>query len=232
MQFQGNEGLTGEGDVFFIMREKNDPAIIFPMIQLLEKAVRLKSFLIFMLLMPFCWSIIEMLIAAFRANPLQELLISTGESAVWLLVLLLWISPLRMIFPRFTILRSLQSQKRILGLGIFFYVLLHFLIYLVDRANLQEIAEDLFRVFLLSGLVAFLILLAMALTSSNRKIRQLGAKRWKMLHRGVYLAAGLILLHMLLKEKSDPLQAWLLFLPLTFAELLRFGQWLRKRRPT
>jgi len=84
----------------------------------------------------------------------------------------------------------------------------------------------------LSGLVAFLILLAMAMTSSNRKIRQLGAKRWKMLHRAVYLAAGLILLHMLLKEKSDPLQAWLLFLPLTAAELLRFGQWFRKRRPT
>ena len=202
------------------------------MIQLLEKAVRLKSFLTFMLLLPLCWIIIDMLIDPFRANPLQELLISTGESAVWLLVLLLWISPLRMIFPSFTILRSLQSQKRILGLGIFFYVLLHFLIYLVDRADLQEIAEDLFRVFLLSGLVAFLILLAMALTSSNRKIRQLGAKRWKMLHRAVYLAAGLILLHMLLKEKSDPLQAWLLFLPLTAAELLRFGQWFRKRRPT
>ena len=202
------------------------------MIQLLEKGIRSKSFLTFMLHMPLCWIIIEMLIDPFRANPLQELLISTGESAVWLLVLLLWISPLRMIFPGFTILRSFQSQKRILGLGIFSYVMLHFLIYLVDRADLQEIAEDLFRVFLLSGLVAFLILLAMALTSSNRKIRQLGAKRWKMLHRAVYLAAGLILLHMLLKEKSDPLQAWLLFLPLTVAEILRFGQWFRKRRPT
>ena len=200
------------------------------MIQLLEKGFRSKRFLILLLHAPLCWIIIEMLIDPFRANPLQELLISTGESAVWLLVLLLWISPLRMVFPGFTIFRSLQSQKRILGLGIFSYVLLHFLIYLVDRADLQEIAEDLFRVFLLSGLVAFLILLAMALTSSNRKIRQLGAKRWKMLHRAVYLAAVLILLHMLLKEKSDPLQAWLLFLPLTAAELLRFGHWFRKRR--
>ena len=69
------------------------------MIQLLEKAVRLKSFLIFMLLVPLCWIIIDMLIDPFRANPLQELLISTGESAVWLLVLVLWISPLRMVFP-------------------------------------------------------------------------------------------------------------------------------------
>ncbi|MEC7562997.1 MAG: hypothetical protein VX662_04800, partial [SAR324 cluster bacterium] len=88
------------------------------MIQLLEKGIRSKIFLSFMLHMPLCWIIIEMLIDPFRANPLQELLISTGESAVWLLVLLLWISPLRMIFPGFTILRSLQSQKRILGLGI------------------------------------------------------------------------------------------------------------------
>ena len=78
------------------------------MIQLLEKAVRSKSFLILMLLVPLCWIIIEMLIDPFRANPLQELLISTGESAVWLLVLLLWISPLRMVFPGFTIFRSLR----------------------------------------------------------------------------------------------------------------------------
>ena len=128
------------------------------MIQLLEKGIRSKWFLLLLLLLPLCWIIIEMLIDPFRPNPLQELLISTGESAVWLLVLLLWISPMRMVFPGFTILRSLQSKKRILGLGIFSYVLLHFLIYLVDRADLQEIAEDLFRVFLLSGLVAFLIL--------------------------------------------------------------------------
>ena len=74
------------------------------MIQLLEKGFRSKRFLILLLHVPLCWIIIEMLIDPFRANPLQELLISTGESAVWLLVLLLWISPLRMVFPGFTIL--------------------------------------------------------------------------------------------------------------------------------
>jgi sulfoxide reductase heme-binding subunit YedZ len=126
-------------------------------------------------------------------------------------------------------LQALQAQKRVLGLGVFSYVLLHFLIYLVDRADLQEIVEDLFRVFLLCGLAAFSILILMALTSSNRKIRQLGAKRWKILHRAVYAAAGMILLHMLLKEKSDPLQAWLLFLPLAGAEILRLIVWLRNR---
>ena len=175
------------------------------------------------------WIIIELLFDSIQANPLQELLISTGETAVWLLVGLLWISPLRRAFPRSQILRALQSQKRVLGLGVFSYVLFHFLIYLVDRADLHEIVEDLFRVFLLSGLAAFSILILMALTSSNRKIRQFGAKRWKILHRAVYVSAGMILLHMLLKEKSDPLQALLLFLPLAGAEILRLIVWLRNR---
>ena len=76
--------------------------------------------------------------------------------------------------------------------------------------------------------MAFLILLILALTSTNQKIRKLGAKRWKMIHRTIYVAAGFVLLHMLLKEKSDPLEVWLLFLPLMFAEILRFISWLKK----
>ena len=197
--------------------------------EILERSLRKRSFLLMLLLLPLIWIIFDLLFDPIKANPLQELLISTGETSVRLLVGLLWISPLRLAFPGSRILQALQSQKRVLGLGVFFYVLLHLLIYLVDRTDIYEIVEDLFRVFLLSGLAAFSILILMALTSSNRKIRQLGAKRWKILHRAVYVAAGMILLHMLLKEKSDPLQAWLLFLPLAGVEILRLIVWLRNR---
>ena len=197
--------------------------------EILERSLRKRSFLLMLLLLPLIWIIFDLLFDPIQANPLQELLISTGETSVRLLVALLWISPLRRVFPGSRILQALQAQKRVLGLGVYSYVLLHFLIYLVDRADLQEIVEDLFRFFLLCGLAAFSILILMALTSSNRKIRQLGAKRWKILHRAVYAAAGMILLHMLLKEKSDPLQAWLLFLPLAGAEILRLIVWLRNR---
>ena len=200
------------------------------MIQILERYLKKPGILMVLLLFPLIWIIVEFLHGPIHANPLQELLISTGDAAATMLVILLWISPLRLMFPSFSLLRALQSQKRILGLGVFSYVLLHFLLYLVDRSNLFEILEDFSRIFLLSGTVAFLILLILALTSTNQKIRKLGAKRWKMIHRAVYVAAGLILLHMLLKEKSDPLEAWLLFLPLAFAEIFRFMTWLRKRR--
>ena len=200
------------------------------MIPILERYLRKPGILMVLLLFPLVWIIVEFLIDPIQANPLQELLISTGNAAATMLVILLWISPLRLMFPSFSLLRSLQSQKRILGLGVFSYVLLHFLLYLVDRSDIFEIVEDFSRIFLLSGTVAFLILLILALTSTNRKIRKLGVKRWKMIHRAVYFAAGLVLLHMLLKEKSDPLEAWLLFLPLAFAEIFRLMTWLRKRR--
>ena len=200
------------------------------MIQILERYLRKPGILMVLLLFPLVWIIIQFLFDPIQANPLQELLISTGYAAATMLVMLLWISPLRLMFPSFTLLRALHSQKRILGLGVFSYVLLHFLLYLVDRSNLYEIVEDFSRIFLLSGTIAFLILLILALTSTNQKIRKLGAKRWKMIHRVVYVAAGLVLLHMLLKEKSDPLEAWLLFLPLAFAEVFRFMAWFRKQR--
>jgi methionine sulfoxide reductase heme-binding subunit len=200
------------------------------MIQILERYLKKPRILVVLFLIPLSWTIFEFLLDPIKANPLQELLISTGDTAAWMLVILLWISPLNLMFPSLSLLRTLQSQKRILGLGVFCYVLIHLILYLVDRSELLEIVEDFSRIFLLSGIVAFLILLILAFTSTNQKIRKLGAKRWKLIHRTVYVAAGLVFCHMLLKEKSDPLEAWLLFLPLTFAEIFRLLAWLRKRK--
>ena len=92
------------------------------MIQILERYLRKPRILIIMLLLPLIWIIFEFLLDPIQANPLQELLISTGDAAATMLVILLWISPLKLVFPSFTPLRVLQSQKRILGLGVFSYV--------------------------------------------------------------------------------------------------------------
>ena len=108
----------------------------------------------------------------------------------------------------------------------FAYALLHFLLYLLERFNFLEILEDLGRIYILTGLGGFIILFFMAFTSSNKKVKLLGVKNWKRLHRGVYLAGGLIFVHMLLKEKNDPIEEILLFLPLALVELLRISRWI------
>ena len=86
--------------------------------EILERSLRRRSFLLMLLLLPLIWIIFDLFFDPLQANPLQELLISTGETAVRMLVGLLWISPLRQAFPGSRILRLLQLQKRVLGLGV------------------------------------------------------------------------------------------------------------------
>ena len=132
MQIQGNEGTKSNIQWFFLLREEVTLVIILTMKEILERSIRKRSFLLMLLLLPLIWIIFDLLFDPIQANPLQELLISTGETSVRLLVGLLWISPLRRVFPGSRIFQALQSQKRVLGLGVFSYVLIHFLIYLVE----------------------------------------------------------------------------------------------------
>ena len=176
------------------------------------------------LLLPLAFIALELVLNPF-ANPVKELLIDTGEAASRILIFSLWLTPLQKFFPHWKFLSLLQHHKRLIGLSVFGYVLLHFSLYLIERAGLSEMIGDLGRFFILCGMGGFVILLLMAATSSNRMVRRLGAKKWKRLHQGVYAVAILVLAHMLLKEKTDPLEAWLLFLPLGAIETLRLLRW-------
>jgi sulfoxide reductase heme-binding subunit YedZ len=166
------------------------------------------------------------------ANPVEFLLIQTGEAAVYLLVLTLLISPFRILLPRFEWPRRLAAKRRLLGLSTFAYTGLHFLIYLLDRLDFQAVLEDLTRWFLLSGFLAFGILGVLALTSSNRMIKRLGGRRWRRLHRVVYLAAALAFWHMILKEKHAPWEALVLFGGLSLFEAGRVLHPHLKPRPS
>ncbi len=128
------------------------------------------------------------------ANPAEALIRSLGDWSLRFLVLVLAITPLRVLagWP------ALARFRRMLGLFVFFYVSLHLLAYAwLDMGfDLAGLALDVIkRPFILVGMTAFLLLLLMAATSFNRAIRTLGARRWQLLHRSVYAVAALAVLH-------------------------------------
>ncbi|MDR3451786.1 MAG: sulfoxide reductase heme-binding subunit YedZ [Rhodoferax sp.] len=128
------------------------------------------------------------------ANPAEYLIRATGDWTLRFLCLTLAITPLRVI----TGLPALARFRRMLGLFVYFYVVLHLLSYSwFDKGfDVADIAKDIAkRPFILVGFSAFVLLTPLAATSFNRAIRALGAKRWQALHRLVYLIGGLGILH-------------------------------------
>jgi sulfoxide reductase heme-binding subunit YedZ len=145
-------------------------------------------------LLPFCWLLYAAINNQLGANPAEALLRATGDWTLRFLCIVLALTPLRVI----TGTPALARFRRMLGLFTYFYVLLHLLSYSWFDMGfvLGDIIKDIpKRPFILVGFTAFLMLTALALTSFNRVIKAMGAKRWQRLHKAVYLVAGLALLH-------------------------------------
>lgn len=139
-------------------------------------------------------------------------ILATGYPAIVLLVLSLAITPLNTVFG-WSILGPL---KKILGLYAFMYVALHLTIFVVLDYGLDWgafITEITTRWYAIVGFLSFLILLPLAITSNKWAQRKLG-KRWKTLHRSVYLAGILGVVHYILQARND------YTLPFTYAALL------------
>ncbi|MBM6551827.1 sulfoxide reductase heme-binding subunit YedZ [Marinomonas ostreistagni] len=149
-------------------------------------------------------------------------------SGIWACVFMaaaLSVTPL-MQFKRFKVL---TRYRRFVGLSAFFYALLHLVIYLVLFAGLswRWIRTDLVeKPYIYAGVLALVILLALALTSTKNMMKRLG-RNWKRLHRLVYLAAIAIVLHLWWQVKSDTSLA--LIFSAVFALLLGYRLW-RKRK--
>ena len=128
------------------------------------------------------------------ANPAEALIRATGDWTLRSLCVVLAVTPLRQLLAWPELVRF----RRMLGLLTFAYACLHLLCYAWFDMGFEwgDIVQDIAkRPFILLGFSAFLILLALATTSFNRAIRQLGARRWQALHRGVYAVAVLAILH-------------------------------------
>lgn len=148
-------------------------------------------------------------------NPLEFATRTTGMLTLVFLSLTVAVTPLRKIFG----VNSLVKVRRMLGLFAFFYGALHLLTYVwFDRFfNLISVVQDVGRrPFILAGMVAFVLLVPLAITSTNKMVKRVGGKRWASLHRLVYLSAIAGVLHFWMLVKSD------IRLPLTFAFILLF----------
>ncbi len=125
----------------------------------------------------------------------------TGLQSTRLILLALSITPLRLFFPKTSWVMWLMSKRRAIGVASFVYALLHLVAYLVNKGNLQSIVQEGQTIGLLTGWVAFVIFLLLAATSNDYSVRLL-RRRWKTLHKAVYLGAALTLAHWILTAFS------------------------------
>src|ERR1017187_6758210 len=136
------------------------------------------------------------------ANPIEYITHFTGDWAIRLVVGTLAVTPLRKLLR----LPDLIRFRRMLGLFAFFYASLHFATWfgLDKNFDMHEILADFTkRRFIIAGLMAFLSMAPLAITSTKGWIRRLGGKRWQWLHRLVYVSAAAGVIHYYWLGKSD-----------------------------
>ena len=149
----------------------------------------------------------------FGANPVNFAILTTGLLALIFLLLTLLVTPLRKLSGWNWIIFS----RRTLGLYAFFYASLHFLIFFCfDRSFSVSgtLSEMVKRKYLMVGATGLLVMVPLAVTSTNAMIKRLGGKRWRALHRLAYVAAVAGVLHYYMQVKADVRQ------PLAFATVL------------
>jgi sulfoxide reductase heme-binding subunit YedZ len=163
------------------------------------------------------------------ANPVEKLLDEAGLWSLRILLLTLAITPLRILTGRTWLL----GYRRLLGLFAFFYLVLHLTIYLVlDRTlDLGLILEDVVeRPFITLGVLAFLAMVPLAVTSTRGWMRRLG-KRWQKLHRLVYGIAILGVWHYYWQVKLDTVEPTIYAVILTVLLAFRIREtWKRRQR--
>jgi methionine sulfoxide reductase heme-binding subunit len=158
-------------------------------------------------LAPFSWCLYQVLLLAqgqqhsLGADPGKAIVLYNGEWALRFLILTLMVTPMRQLLS----IPSVARVRRMLGLFTFFYATLHVVSYAVFLLELQftDILADIIkRPYITVGFAAFLLLVPLAVTSNRWMISRL-KKRWKILHKLIYLIAILVILHLTWLTKDD-----------------------------
>ena len=163
---------------------------------------RSKPIILLLLLLPsMLWGI--MLVQGnLGINPIEKLMDELGKMALRLIIVTLIISSL----SQYRFLRSLQNIRRMIGLTAFYYVLCHFLTYIIldHFFNWKFILKDIVkRPFITFGFINLILLLPMVFTSTNAMVKKLSFKIWKKIHYLIYIIAPLAALHFYLLKKAD-----------------------------
>lgn len=163
------------------------------------------------------------------ANPLEFITHSTGDWTLYLFCITLAVTPLRKI----TGLNWLVRMRRMLGLMAFFYLCLHFttFVWFDHFFDLGEIWKDIVkRPFITVGVLALVLTIPLAITSTNGMVRRLGGKRWQALHRLVYVIVPLGVLHYWWDKAGKNLIAQPLLFAVLVALMLALRLFWRKGR--
>ena len=159
---------------------------------------------------PALWLVVQFFTVGLGANPVEALLNDLGYIAFVLLALTLACTPAQILLG----LKWPIRIRKTLGDFCFFYGSCHLLTYLgLDQGfSLGDIAKDVLKhKFIFLGMATWLILLPLAITSTDGWQKRLGFRKWKRLHRLVYLAGGLASIHFLLRFKTPRVEtvAWM-----------------------
>lgn len=154
----------------------------------------LKSLLFVLALLPFARLVAFAFADRLGANPVEFITRNTGDWTLYFLCMTLAVTPLR----RLSGWNWLVRMRRMVGLFCFFYATLHFTTFLwFDHFfDIEAMLTDVVkRPFIALGFAAFVLLIPLAVTSTNAMIKRLGGRRWQWLHRSIYLIALLGILH-------------------------------------
>jgi methionine sulfoxide reductase heme-binding subunit len=181
--------------------------------------------------LPCAWIVFALATGQVEGDQVKYIQHVTGTTVLATLFLTLAVTPLR----RASGWNEIVRTRRLIGLTVFWYALLHFLSYVVfDQAlSLADIAEDVAKhPWVLVGFGSFLLLVPLAVTSTNGWVRRLGGKRWQRLHMLIYPAAvGGVLHYLWLVKKDVRTPLWFAgVLGLVFAARL-WAAGARRRRP-
>jgi sulfoxide reductase heme-binding subunit YedZ len=164
-------------------------------------------------------------------DPSAAIAFATGKATIWLLAISLAVTPLRRLSPR---LNWLIKFRRLFGLFAFFYATLHMLTYvaLYSGFSVAAMESDIAkRRFITMGVIAYLLLVPLALTSTTWAIRKLGGKNWNRLHKLVYAAAICGVIHYWWQVKTGVITPLTITLVLAVLFLARpVTAWMQRRK--
>lgn len=174
-----------------------------PVKQLSDKSfILIKTSLFFVCLIPFIKLVVDGFNESLGVNPVETITRTTGLWALRLLLLSLAITPLQ----KWSGLKWLVRLRRIISLYCFFYAFLHFSTYLVfdQFFDWASIGKDIVkRPYITVGFLSFILLIPLAVTSTDAMVRWMGGRYWKYLHRSVYFTSLAAVFHYFWLVKKD-----------------------------
>ena len=181
-------------------------------------------------LLPLLWVVIDIAFDNLGPDPIQSLHIRLGDWSMRFLWLTLLVTPVQTI----TKWRGMADYRQMLGLYAFFYATLHVMVYLlIDHGLMWQIIviDILESSYIWFGLIAYLIIIALAITSPKWAKKRMG-KQWKKLHRFIYIASLAVIIHYYWQLKGNMAEPLFYLIIISLLLAFRVAQWFKNRKFT